>query len=549
MTARERYPQWLARLPFPDLAIASALVLAVAWAYRAVAGFEFIQFDDTVYVLEHPVVPAGLTRAGIAWALTSFHTGNWIPLTWLSHMLDVELFGLDPGSHHVVNAALHALNAALLFGVLRAATGARWPSAFAAAAFALHPAHVESVAWISQRKELLATACALAATAAYLGWVRSARSAWRATALGLYAIGLACKPSVVVLPFLFLLLDVWPFGRTRLAPAARAAPRAPGGTRQIFAEKVPFFAIAALSSAIAFLAQSSEGAVRSLDLYPIGVRVATALVAYLTYFANAVWPADLSVFYPHPGAFAVEQIAGGAAFVLAGCAGALALARRLPALAVGWFWFLGWLVPVIGLVQIGGQWRADRYTYFAYVGLFVAVAWCAVALTARLPRARPLAAAAAVGVLAAWELASERQLAHWHDTRTLFEHALAVDPHNAMAHASLGRFAEREGRYDDAIAHNTEAMRLYPGFPMVRYDQGRLLLELGRPEEARAELLLAVKEWPGHAPIRFALARAHERLGERAEALAQYRAGLALEPRNIDARRRMNALALTAPDT
>jgi protein O-mannosyl-transferase len=468
-----------------ELAVAAALVLAIAWTYRAVPGFDFIQFDDTVYVLENPIVRDGFSHAGVARALSSFHTGNWIPLAWLSHMLDVELFDLTPGGPHAVNAVLHAVNALLLFGVLRAATGALWPAAFAAAAFALHPTRVESVAWISQRKELLATALALCATAAWIGWVRRARPAYRAAALAAYFLALAAKPIAIGLPFLFLLLDVWPLGRTSLAPPAAAPPRAPGGTRRLLAEKLPLFALAVLSAAVTILAQSSAGAVRDLGSYPLGVRVATALVAYATYFASAVWPEGLSVYYPHPHGFAAWKVAGGGAFLFAASAGALAAARRVPAVAVGWCWFLGWLVPVIGLVQIGGAWRADRYTYFAFAGLFVAAAWGAAALAAQRPRARPLAAGVAAVVLGAWTFASERQLAHWRDTRALFEHALAVDPTNAMAHASLGRVAEREGRDADALAHYDAAFRLAPDFGNLREDRARVQRALDH--EVRAE--------------------------------------------------------------
>jgi hypothetical protein len=461
-----------------ELAVAAALVLAIAWTYRAVPGFDFIQFDDTVYVVENPIVRDGLTRADVARALTSFHTGNWIPLAWLSHMVDVEWFGITPAGPHAVNAALHALNALLVFGVLRAATGALWPAAFVAGAFALHPTRVESVAWISQRKELLATALALVATAAWIGWVRRARPACRSAALAAYFLALASKPIVVGLPFLFLLFDVWPLGRTPLAPPAAAPPRAPGGTRSLFAEKLPLFALALLSCAVTFAAQSSVGAVRDLGHYPIGVRVATALVAYPSYVASALWPADLSVYYPHPHGFATWKIAGGAAFLVGASAGVLAAVRRAPAVAVGWCWFLGWLVPVIGLVQIGGAWRADRYTYFAFVGLFVAAAWGAAALVARRPDARAIAALLAVAVLASWSLASQRQLAHWRDTRALFEHALAVDSTNAMAHASLGTLDEREGRYAEALAHYDAATRLSPDTWELRDERARVRREL-----------------------------------------------------------------------
>jgi tetratricopeptide (TPR) repeat protein len=399
-------------------------------------------------------------------------------------MLDVELFGLAPGAHHAVNVLLHALNTVLLFAVLRAATGALWPSALVAAAFALHPTRVEVVAWISQRKELLAAAFALGATAAYVGWVRSARPGLRAAALAGYLLALACKPIALTLPFLFLLLDVWPLGRTRFAAPAAEAPRAPGGWA-LLTEKIPLFAIVALSSVVTFFAQSSEGAVGNLARYPLAVRVATTLVAYPTYLASAAWPAGLSVFYPHPRAFAAWQVAVGALLLLAISALALGVARRLPALAVGWLWFLGWLVPVIGLVQIGGAWRADRYTYFSFVGLFIAAAYGAAAFVARRPRARPLVAGLAVALLVGWQVATERQLAHWHDTRTLFEHALAVDPHNAMAHASLAAWAEHERRLDDALAHYDEAIRIAPDFDSLFDHRRRLLRELGRSEEAR----------------------------------------------------------------
>ena len=303
-----------------------------------------------------------------------------------------------------------------------------------------------------------------------------------------YFLALAAKPIAVGLPFLFLLLDVWPLGRTRLAPPAAAPPRAPGGTRQLFVEKLPLFALAALSCAVTFIAQSSAGAVRDLGSYPLGVRIATALVAYPTYVASAVWPADLSVYYPHPHGFAAWKIAGGAAFLIAASAGALAIARRVPAVAVGWCWFLGWLFPVIGLVQIGGAWRADRYTYFAFIGLFVAAAWGAAALVAHTPRVRRLVEASAVLVLLQWTFAMHGQLAHWRDTRALFEHALAVDPSNAMAHASLGRVAEREGRDADALAHYDQAFSLAPDFGNLREDRARVLRALGSlHHEVRAE--------------------------------------------------------------
>jgi protein O-mannosyl-transferase len=531
----ETLPRMVPRPRWRELAVAAALVLGVAFTYRAVPGFDFIQFDDGVYVTENPIVRDGLSRESAAIALTSFHTGNWIPLTWLSHMIDVEAFGLSAGGHHAVNAAWHAANAVLLFAVLRAATGALWPAAFVAAAFALHPTRVEAVAWVSQRKELLATALALCAIAAHLGWVRRARPAYRTAALGAYFLALAAKPIAVSLPFLLLLLDVWPLGRTALAAPAAAPPRAPGGPREIVREKLPFFALALISSVTMVAAQASEGAVRDLSRYPLGVRVATALVGYPAYLVSALWPSGLSVFYSHPHGFSAWKIAGGAALITAGCAAALVLVRRVPAVAVGWFWFLGWLVPVIGLVQIGGAWRADRYAYFAFVGLFVAVAWGAAALVARHPRARPLVAALAIALLAVWSLGSERQASYWRGTRPLFEHAIDVDPHNAMAHASLGAFAEREGRPADALTSYERALRLDPHFDMLRYDRGRLLLDLGRTDEARAELELAVQERPEHAAAHAALGRALEALGERDRAASEYRAALALDPDALSA--------------
>jgi len=349
--------------------IVLALLLAVGTAavYLPVRSFDFCGFDDDAYVSENALVRQGLTPRGVAWAFTTFRAANWHPLTWLSHMLDVSLFGMEPGAHHLVNVAFHAANAVLLFLVLRGMTGALWGSAAVAALFALHPLHVESVAWIAQRKDVLSAFFFLLMLSAYLRYARSPSRGRLAAVTALFALGLLAKPMLVTAPFVLLLLDFWPLGRFGGAhpdPGTLPAGHPPAvGVRRAVLEKVPLFLLSALSSVVTVVAQSRGGAMVPADALPFGARAANALVACAAYLWKTFWPAGLAVYYPHTkGELPAWKIAGAAALLSALTGIAVREARRRPYLAVGWLWFLGMLVPVIGLVQVGGQAMADRYT-------------------------------------------------------------------------------------------------------------------------------------------------------------------------------------------
>jgi Tfp pilus assembly protein PilF len=515
---------WLA------LALA-ALALAV---YLPVRQAGFLTYDDQHYVRENPHVSSGLTAANAAWAFTAFSAGNWHPLTWISHMADCQIFGLDPAGHHLVNALLHALNAALLFHVFARLTGAPWRSLFLAALFAVHPLNVESVAWIAERKNVLSTLFWLLTLAAYHRYVLRPGTGRYLAVAGAFALGLLSKPMVVTLPLVLLLLDFWPLGR--LDPRARDAPRV---ARRLVLEKVPLLALAAASALLTVLAQRAGGAITSLQDIPFGLRVANALTAYVRYLGKAAWPAELSAFYPHPGAALPLWKPALAGLVLV--AVSAAVVRAAPArgyLPVGWFWYLGTLVPVIGLVQVGSQAMADRYAYVPLIGVFLVAVWGLGDLLARRPRELALAGACAVAALAA---AARHQVARWHDSRALFEHALRVTEGNDVAHLNLGIVEAQERRWDRAGAHFQEALRVRPDSVEALTQMGVALAQQGRTEEAVGRLQAALALNPGWADAHANLGVALLRQGRTEEAIRHLRQAVALAPEAPEAQANLAA--------
>ncbi len=445
------------------------LVLAVYWQ---VGGHPFHSVDDAQYVFENPRVAKGLTWTGISWAFTSFHASNWHPLTWLSHMADVGMFGLDAGWHHRVNLLFHLANTVLLFLALQGMTGSMSKSLFAAALFAVHPLHVESVAWISERKDLLGAFFFILAMGAYLGYVRKPNAARYLPVAGCFALGLMAKPMVVTLPFALLLLDYWPLGRIRLPDRATAGREGSGRSPVLrpIAEKVPLLALSALSCVLTLLAQSGK-AVAPLERYPLSGRLANALASYVDYLVKTVWPSHLSAFYPYPRA--LPYLPGSPGSFLQGAAAAAVLAaitflalraaRRQPYLATGWLWYLGTLVPAIGLVQVGRQSMADRYTYLPLVGIFVMAAWWA---SAAFPQARArrkaLVVLACAAVLAS-SAAAWNRTGYWKSGVKLFTQALETEGNNWFAWKCLAVSHAREGRFDQAVRAYEEELRLVPG--------------------------------------------------------------------------------------
>ncbi len=455
--------------------IALALGLLVAAVYAPVRSFPFVVYDDKEFVTENPPVAAGLTADGVAWAFTRAHSGNYVPLTWLGHMLDVELFGFDAGAHHVVNAVLHAAAAALLFAALLSLTGAPWPSAFTAALFALHPAHVESVAWVSERRDTLSAVFWMLVLLAWARFVRAPGRGSYALVMLAFGLGLLAKPMLMTLPVVLLLLDRWPLGRAEPWPA-------------LVREKVPLFALAAAVAFVAVVAQRAGGAVASLAQVPLSSRVGNAVVAAARYLGVTLWPADLAVFYPFEFEHPAWKVAGAACLLGCVTAAALAARRRFPYLLVGWLWYAFTLFPVIGLVQVGSQGMADRYTYLPMVGLGIACAWGAADLAARWPRARAPLGALAIAVVAAWAVVARAQLQTWRDSVALFENALAVSGEHPVVHLNLGEAHEDAGRLDLARTHYERGLALAPGVAQLHLRLGALLSRVGDRTGAASQL-------------------------------------------------------------
>jgi tetratricopeptide (TPR) repeat protein len=497
--ARGTAPTWL---------ICLLLALSVAAVYAQALGFGFVNYDDTDYVLTNPMVRRGLSWEGLGWAFTSFDFANWFPLTWLSLMVDAEIAGGSPRMFHLTNLLLHAANTLLLFRVLDLATGARWKSAWVAALFAVHPLHVESVAWIAERKDVLSTLFGLLGMLAWLRWVEHPGALRQAAVLACFGLGLLCKQMLVTLPFVLLLFDFWPLGRHRRVPVP-----------SLLREKIPLLVLAAAASAMAVIAQRTGGALGSLDAYPLGARLANAVVAYAAYLQQTFWPAGLAVFYPHPGSDVPIGAVLGAAALLSVITALVAIWRRSrPYLAVGWLWYLGMLLPVIGIVQIGFQARADRYTYLPLVGIFIMLAWGVPDL---FPHRRRLLAVLAVAsaLVSAW-LAS-LQTAYWRESISLFERAVEVTGENAVARHNLAAAYYHRGQPGDlerALEHYTEAVRIDPGYASAANSLAGVLLELGRTEEAieRWSQLLRIR--PRAIAALCNLCRALSEMGRLAEA-------------------------------
>lgn len=434
--------------------LVALLLLALTWAaYQRVRRYEFVDYDDDRYVTANARIQQGLNWKNVAWALTAMEVANWHPLTWVSHMTDCQLYALNPSGHHLTNLLLHLVNVLLLFHVLQLMTRALWPSALVAALFAVHPLNVESVAWIAERKNLLSTLFWLLTMWAYVLYAR--QEGWRRylLVLGLFVLGLMSKPMLVTLPCVLLLLDYWPLGRLSRHAALR-----------LLLEKAPLFILSAASSVITVKAQRMDGALDAKVL-PFGARISNALVSYVAYIYKMIWPTRLAVLYPHPGETLPRWHVVIASLALIGLSILIVRgSRKYPYLIVGWLWYLGTLVPVIGIVQVGGQAMADRYAYVPLIGLFIIIAWGTRDLTRTLTGRGYLLACAAALVLIALTMTTWRQLRYWQNSIALFEQALRVTDDNAIAQNNLGAVLVRKGRLDEGLAHLNEAVRLNPNY-------------------------------------------------------------------------------------
>jgi len=468
-------------------------------------------------VTRNPHVRGGLTPASIEWAIASGEAANWFPVTRLSHMVDYELFGLRSGLHHLTSVFWHVLASVLLFAFLVRATGARWPSAWVAFLFALHPLHVESVAWVAERKDVLCAFFWFLALWAYARYVeRPGRGRYLAV-LFWFCLGLMSKPMIVTLPLLLLVLDAWPLHRLSRATAI---------------EKIPFFALAAVSAVTTFLVQQSSGAVKEIARLALGLRIENALVSCAIYSVKTIWPAGLAVFYPYPAGYAWRTVAAAGLSVAVITVLALSSFRRAPYLAAGWLWFLITVAPVIGLVQVGAQARADRYMYVPMVGLTIMLAWGAADLARRWPAARRPVATAGIAVCLAAAVVSAAQIEHWKNSETLFRHALDVTKDNYIAEHNLGSYLLDTGRLPEAIPHLEAALRIRPESAPARSDLASALAETpGRLPEAIAQYRAALRLLPDSAILHNNLASALAKFPERLpEAIGEYQAALRIDP-------------------
>jgi len=511
-----------------SLAVALLLSLAVVAGYEGVRRNGFV-YDDLHYLVENRAVHRGLSAAAIRWALTSFSQGNWHPLTWVSHLADVQLFGLDnPAAHHLVNLFFHAAATLALFAAITALTGAFWPGAAAAAIFALHPLHVEAVAWVAERKELLGALFGFLAIGAYAAFVRRRRLRWYVLLCLATAASLAAKPMFVTLPFVLLLLDWWPLGRVCPGPGA---PGRIGAGLRLVAEKAPLMIMAAASAVVTIVAQTRVGAVSTLEALPLTLRLQNAPVAAALYLKKAVWPMDLAVFYPlREGGHPFGAVAGAVALLLLLSLGAWSARARAPYLLWGWFFFLLTLLPVIGIVQVGGQALADRYTYIPLTGPFIALTfsvgrWC--------DRVRPRAAvaAAALATVLALSLAgTRRQVELWRDGETLFLHAAQITERNWIAHAYLGKLYLDAGRLAEAQDQLERALAISRRFAIARNNLGIVLERQGRAVEAEAQYREVLNSAPEYAEAHNNLGLLLARRGAWQEAVLSYREALRLKP-------------------
>jgi len=546
-----------------DLGVCLLLALSTLAVYAPVRGFDFVNYDDPEYVTGNPHVRNGLTVDGIVWAFTHSHSANWHPLTWISHMLDCQLFGLNPAAHHLTNVLLHIANTVLLFWVLNAMTGRRWRSGFVAALFALHPLHVESVAWVSERKDVLGAFFWMLTLAAYVRYVRRP-TWWRYAAVALvFALGLMAKQMVVTLPVVLLLLDLWPLGRLEVPPFGKGGqggippnvrpnpPQSPffkGGRGTVVGlviEKLPLIGLAVAASAITFVAQRHGGAVVSAADRTLTFRAANALIAYVTYLVKMVWPSGLAVFYPTPAVLLAWWVAGAALVLSALSVLAFRAARQRPYLLVGWLWYLGTLVPVIGIVQVGDQAMADRYTYLPLVGIFIIVTWGACDLAARWPSRRIGLGLVGTAALAACCTLTWRQLHYWRNGSALFQRALAVTADNHVAHLNFGQILFDQGDLRGALGHFTEVVRIRPGFAKARVNLAAALAATGETDAAMAQYAEALRLDPNESMAHLNLGLLLAARGDLDAALAHCAEALRLDPMYAKAHTAMG-LALAA---
>lgn len=517
---------------------------AITWfVFGQTRAFQFINFDDNEYVFKNAQVARGLTMEGIVWAFTHVYAANWHPLTWLSHMVDAQLYGLNPGGHHLTNVFLHGATAVLLFLLLRNMTGALWRSAFVAVVFAIHPLRVESVAWVAERKDVLCGLFFVLTIGAYVRYARQPSATRYGLLMLLFALGLMSKPMLVTLPVILLALDYWPLNRLVSSGDGQTNLTNP---RKLLLEKLPLLALAAASSLATLFAQ--KVALQPLATVSLTVRVGNALMSCVVYLYQTFWPSCLAALYP----FAIDQVQPGkvllALVVLAAISIAVFYFRRRRYLVTGWLWYLVMLAPVIGILQVGSQAHADRYTYLPHIGLYVLLTWAAADVIERWRHSRLVLGALAIGLVMALALAARIQASYWQNSETLWRRALSCTTRNSRAEQNLGQAIHEKGNMEEAIVHFQNALRIDPSHALVHSALGVALLEMGQPQQSLTYLERALEIDPNDADAHYNCGNTLLQLGRAREAVAQYSRALELNRDDVEAQNNLAWVLATCPD-
>lgn len=513
-----------------EIVICLLLCTACLVVYLQLINCDFVNYDDELYLTKNSHIHAGVTLKSIIWAFTTGYASNWHPLTWLSHMLDIELYGLNPMGHHWTNLQIHIANTLLLFFVLQLMTGAILRSAFVSALFAIHPLHVESVAWIAERKDVLSTFFWMLSMYAYVGYVRNPeKKRWYIVLIILFALGLMAKPMIATLPFVLLLLDFWPLSRFQ-SMIHEQKINVFQAIKTLVWEKTPLFVLTGISCGITFFVQQQGGAVASIESLPLKARAANALVSYINYIGKMIWPFHLAVFYPLREWNLGQVLISGVLLLLISTL-AVRTWQRHPYVPAGWFWYLGTLIPVIGLVQVGAQRMADRYTYIPFIGLFIIIAWAMPDILSKWRSRRIFLYTISGVMIILFMICSWFQVHHWKNGVTLFTHAAKSTNNNSIAYCELGHALNEQGKRDEAIIHFNNALKINPYYGEAHYELGVTLEAQGNSTEASKQYLEALRINPNHVKAHNSMGIILAKQGNFKDSVYHYKKALQIDPK------------------
>lgn len=515
--------------------ICTALVITILAVYIQTGNHQFLNLDDNAYVTDNPHIAGGMTGENIVRAFTAVDRSNWHPLTWLSHLADVQLYGMNPRGHHLTSVAIHTLSALILFILLVRLTDRLWQSLFVAALFALHPLHVESVAWIAERKDVLSAFFWFLTLLAYSEYAAKQKPVLYILALLSFVLGLMSKPMLVTLPLIMLLLDFWPLDRYRLE-AGQGAHTSFSRIATLIKEKIPFFICSVLSCFITIYAQHKGGAIAGLAAVPFQLRCENALTAYLKYLGKTIWPVDLAIYYPISLSIPLWQVIGSFSILLMISVAAIRSRSGHPYFAVGWFWFMVTLVPVIGLIQVGGQSMADRYSYIPLTGLFIIAAWGVPTLAGNIPYRHVILALLTGIVIITSTALTWKQLGYWRNNISLYQHTLEITTGNYLIHNNLGIALQNEGQLDAAIREYQKALRIFPNYPNAHYNLGMVFQNKGYLDAAISEYRMALWLTPYDVDAHINLGLVFQTRSELDAAIYEYNEALRIDPNHQNAR-------------